>query len=69
MLDEDNIFNFSDLLNDKTTYLKISNYVSFLKNGMTGLVIFVYMDPPYVPCDKKQYINYIKDGWKEKDFH
>ena len=27
------------------------------------------MDPPYVPCDKKQCtIKYIKDGWNQKDF-
>jgi len=66
MLDEDNIYNFSDLLNHKTI-IKNINYVPFLKNCKKG--DFIYMDPPYVPCEKKQCtIKYIKNGWNQKDF-
>lgn len=65
IVDSDNIYNFSDLL--KTTNLKQTDYAKFLKKCKKG--DFIYMDPPYVPCDTKQCtIKYIKDGWDESDF-
>jgi DNA adenine methylase len=66
IVDETNVINFNKYINTNTT-IKNSDYSEFLINCKKG--DFVYMDPPYVPCDKKQYtIKYIKDGWKEKDF-
>lgn len=62
---KDNFYKFSSILKGVELYNK--DYRDVLKNAKKN--DFIYLDPPYVEDDIKQYtFKYTKDGWNINDF-
>ena len=67
IVDEDNIFNFSNLLSNNVL-IKNEDYATIIKEAKKG--DFVYLDSPYIPDDKTKWnAQYnIGGGWSYDDF-